>query len=473
MRWRVALALGWLAAACSEPIPEAQLVCANGTECPDGWSCLGGLCCSAGHEDLCRATDGGRADAASPDGGSPDAGFDAGEMDAGPADGGPDGGSPDAGADGGASARPTQLALGNGHTCVLYDDGAVYCWGQNDLGQLGIGAMSTTPATEALLVPGLTDVVEISAGAGDRTCARTSSGEVLCWGSNDFDGLGDPTVAGSSPDPIPIALGGTAIGIGMGVAHGCAIMDDHSLRCWGRNATGAVGTGSTSASVGSPTAVAVVSNVVEVEGGFQHTCARRMDDTIRCWGGNARGQCGANPLDNPRLIAANPGISGARDLALGHAHTCVSHAGRVSCFGRNNDRELANGVLVQRHNFDVAEGLPTALYRVAAGGRDMPTESETIGFSFAVDGTGTPYGWGDNSLGQLGRGSPTPNEIMPLPVGTLTAVSHLETGGAHTCAIAGAAVYCWGANGNGQLGNRTETLQASPVRVCGLPDPCP
>ncbi|MCZ7680923.1 MAG: hypothetical protein M5U28_19930 [Sandaracinaceae bacterium] len=58
-------------------------------------------------------------------------------------------------------------------------------------------------------------------------------------------------------------------------------------------------------------------------------------------------------------------------------------------------------------------------------------------------------------------------------MGTLTAVSHLETGGAHTCAIAGAAVYCWGANGNGQLGNRTETLQASPVRVCGLPDPCP
>ncbi|MCZ7680924.1 MAG: hypothetical protein M5U28_19935 [Sandaracinaceae bacterium] len=140
-----------------------------------------------------------------------------------------------------------------------------------------------------------------------------------------------PDGRGLVADPIPIALGGTAIGIGMGVAHGCAIMDDHSLRCWGRNATGAVGTGSTSASVGSPTAVAVVSNVVEVEGGFQHTCARRMDDTIRCWG-NARGQCGANPLDNPRLIAANPGISGARDLALGHAHTCVSHAGRVSCF---------------------------------------------------------------------------------------------------------------------------------------------
>jgi alpha-tubulin suppressor-like RCC1 family protein len=74
------------------------------------------------------------------------------------------------------------LELGYGHVCALRTDGTVACWGENGLGQLGVGAeppVSITPIT----VPGLASIVELAAG-GSATCARRSDGEVLCWGGN-------------------------------------------------------------------------------------------------------------------------------------------------------------------------------------------------------------------------------------------------------------------------------------------------
>ena len=104
------------------------------------------------------------------------------------------------------------------HSCAIVD-GSVYCWGRNHHGQLGagVGAVSVVP----VLVPGLTLIVELSSGAC-HSCARSSTGEVRCWGTAE---------SGSSRDgPMPHAEG--AIELESGTFHSCALLEGERLRCW-------------------------------------------------------------------------------------------------------------------------------------------------------------------------------------------------------------------------------------------------
>lgn len=78
------------------------------------------------------------------------------------------------------------ITAGNAHTCALRQ-GEVYCWGSNQVGQLGSGApkMQTRPA----LVPDLEGITVIAAGSGHQ-CAATEDGSVWCWGNSFFGQAG-------------------------------------------------------------------------------------------------------------------------------------------------------------------------------------------------------------------------------------------------------------------------------------------
>ncbi len=88
----------------------------------------------------------------------------------------------------------------------------------------------------------------------------------------------------------------------------------------------------------------------------------------------------------------------------------------------------------------------------------------------AIDSTGTAYCWGSNGNGQLGINSTT-KSLVPVAVstsGVLSGVSIMQitAGYGHTCAAGSSgAAYCWGANGNGQLGNSITTQSLVPVAV--------
>ena len=131
-------------------------------------------------------------------------------------------------------ANPAQLTTGDFHSCALVD-GAVYCWGYNNHGQLG--RPSSPRDGEALPVPDLDEVRAIAAGTS-FTCALTAAGEVRCWGFLPWLGEAEqergPRVFEVS-NPQLLAAGGFA----------CALDPDRRLRCWGRNFYGQLGIGST------------------------------------------------------------------------------------------------------------------------------------------------------------------------------------------------------------------------------------
>ena len=215
----------------------------------------------------------------------------------------------------GAGRGATALAVGDYHTCVVLDDGSVRCWGYNNEGQLGYGNRNQIGDTET---PGsLPAPVNIGAGrtataitaGGNHTCALLNGGDVRCWGLFEFGQLGYGSQGGLAPLPSigdneqPAAYGPvdfgpnrTAKAITAGRSHTCAILDDDSVRCWGRGDNGQLGYGDTSA-VLAPSEVGPVNlgpgrTARAITAGFAHTCAVLDDGSVRCWGLNAVGQLG-------------------------------------------------------------------------------------------------------------------------------------------------------------------------------------
>jgi alpha-tubulin suppressor-like RCC1 family protein len=136
------------------------------------------------------------------------------------------------------------IAAGDAHTCALLEGGAVACWGWNIEGQLGNGGDdSSTPVQ----VGGIRTATAISAGGND-TCALLRSGAVVCWGANLDGQLGNGGTSDSSTPVVVSGLGNGAAAISTGLSHSCALLMGGSTTCWGANAHGELGDGTTTSS---------------------------------------------------------------------------------------------------------------------------------------------------------------------------------------------------------------------------------
>jgi alpha-tubulin suppressor-like RCC1 family protein len=196
-------------------------------------------------------------------------------------------------------AASAALPSGNLHTiaggtlyeCVVLVDGRVQCWGANNVGQLGNGTTSPSAPTPPVFVTGLSDAVAISAGF-QHTCALRQSGDVVCWGDNGSADLGDPT--NSNPYvTVPVDVGlSNVIGLAAGDFHTCVVLAGGSVTCWGSNALGELGIGSTDVSLHGPAPSLLSSNATAIAASGQHTCALLADGTVDCWGENNLGQLG-------------------------------------------------------------------------------------------------------------------------------------------------------------------------------------
>jgi alpha-tubulin suppressor-like RCC1 family protein len=156
----------------------------------------------------------------------------------------------------------TTMALGVDHTCGRTTAGETYCWGRNNNAQLGNG--TTSGSLTAQLVSGGHAFAKIFASA-DHTCGLTAAGAAWCWGYNNFGQLGDgSTTSRSTPTLVQggfvfsqLALGGTGWdGITIQPNHTCGTEIGGGARCWGRNASGQLGDGTTTDRL-TPTAVAL------------------------------------------------------------------------------------------------------------------------------------------------------------------------------------------------------------------------
>lgn len=140
------------------------------------------------------------------------------------------------------ASKVTDVAVGNGFSCVLREDGTAACWGRNELGQLGSGkslasgqAVPVVVDVDGGLEP-LTDIVQLSAG-DDFACAVRGDGGVWCWGSNSSEQLGEPTAQlASSFTALAIVDVDGAVAVSTGRNHACALLEDTTARCWGGTA---------------------------------------------------------------------------------------------------------------------------------------------------------------------------------------------------------------------------------------------
>ena len=239
-----------------------------------------------------------------------------------------------------------QIAVGGSHTCALLEDYSVKCWGSNDSGQLGYAGN----VENEVRLPSLIDSIdlgekiqEIALGA-DFTCVLGESARVRCWG--ELEGV-------ESKDPLQIdfiKLAGKAVKISAGGGHACALMEDKSLRCFGANYFGPLGLGHTdtiSISASIPR-VDVGGDVLDMNLGGAHTCVILADYSVKCWGFNDELQLGYSDdsiVGDDETPSSFPALN-FRERAIAvrtsNQSTCALFKnGQVRCWG-----ETGRGLIV-------------------------------------------------------------------------------------------------------------------------------
>jgi alpha-tubulin suppressor-like RCC1 family protein len=395
-------------------------------------------------------------------------------------------------------------------------DTRVKCWGANTEGQSGTGsnAARVLSPTYVLTQPGgppLQGVSMISSGA-DFTCALTSSGGVKCWGSNIVGQLANGTTVGRATPGDVANLGGRATAVSAGSLHACALIQDATVRCWGRNEFGQLGDGTFGDTDPmtqdnnrlTPVAVPGLAGVLEVSAGGNHTCAVTADTTVKCWGINITAQLGdgrggwdcclapiplsaspVNVCDDFDLVddICDQTLVGASTVTTGLSHSCAGMFDTtVRCWSSNGEGELGDGRSCLSDPSAFWCTTPVEVCKALDPNEPNCTErligvvSATAGqnHTCAVTWPSSVKCWGENDggFGQVGDGGICGLTCpLPVPVAALgTGVSTTDAGSFHTCvAKADGSSWCWGQNFWGQLGGGACCLdEPQPVLVIGL-----
>jgi alpha-tubulin suppressor-like RCC1 family protein len=298
-------------------------------------------------------------------------------------------------------------------------------------------------------------------------CVLMPDGKVRCWGFNGAGELGDGLGydAGNrldhalAPQVVPGLDHVTAIAAGL--AHTCVVRDDGHVECWGINSYGQLGDGTTERS-SKPVRVGVLSDAVSLAGGTSFTCAIQTGKTVTCWGANYSGQLGDGTKSDAPALAPVPvkNLTNVIAITAGTYHTCaLVEGGDVFCWGKNDHGQLGLGTNV--------ESLVPAKTPLAKIAQVVATET----FTCAREDAGRVFCWGLNDYGQLGTSPAVLKEmIKPFAVGAIDDATFLWAGFEHACALRrSGAVVCWGNNEDGQLGGGTADASViGPAEVLGL-----
>jgi len=407
-------------------------------------------------------------------GGHPMAGA-AGTAGAGGSAAGSGGSSCSGGASSGMITGRSTVGASTYHSCAVLAGGSVRCWGYNYDGELGDG--TGTNSLVPVAVAGLSDAITVSVSAY-HACALRAGGEVACWGANGSGELGSGSTTTYSL--VPAAVSGltdaTAIsgGTSFGSTHTCAVRIDGTVQCWGLNASGELGNGSTTDATAMfslvPVAVSGLTGATAIATGSAHTCALAGDGAIWCWGGNSNGQLGNGSTTGSRVPVPVSSPCGATAISAGGSHACaLLKDGTVWCWGYDGYSDVSGSDTFP----PVAVGGLAGVTAIAAG----------INHNCALLAGGTVACWGHNRDGQLGNGSNS-DSFVPVAVNGLTGVTEVSAGGdfgrwggsdmerihGASCAkLATGAVECWGYNWYGALGSGSMTSSSVPVPVVALP----
>lgn len=276
----------------------------------------------------------------------------------------------------------------------------------------------------------------LSVAAGDGfSCVVRADRKVVCAGG----GLKNlVTLPGgfSSSDGLPIDTSGAVRAVAGGYTHACSIGLEGTANCWGRNASGQLGDGSTQDS-DIPRPVSGVSGALEVDLGVGHTCVLLESGRVDCWGDNQYGQLGTGTLQNTTLPASVNSISAVLSVSVGGNHACGAlQDGSAVCWGLNDFGQLGDGTTFIATTPVVVASL-TSVASLAAG------MQHTCGLLVS----GEVHCWGDNSVGTLGREDISGSNV-PTPVPGVSGMVSIAASENRTCGLsAEGGIYCWGEQG--------------------------
>ena len=207
------------------------------------------------------------------------------------------------------AGQPTGIAVGDEHTCAMASGGRwpVYCWGRNDNKQCASdGDLKILSPKGVSLDNDAIEATAIAAG-GRHTCVMTTGGKspIYCWGQNNYGQLGI-AASGQNPAPVPLSESGISpISLTLGLFNTCVMSADQQIHCVGWNTYGQLGLGGDSANghsfaLENRVSLAPGDNATAVAVGGAHMCAIVRGEELRCWGANGKGQLG-----RPRFDAAH------------------------------------------------------------------------------------------------------------------------------------------------------------------------
>lgn len=199
------------------------------------------------------------------------------------------------------------LAVGLIHSCALTGAGAVKCWGANAFYELGDGTGTGRPTPVGVV--GLSSGVVAISTSGHTTCAITSAGGLRCWGRNWYGGLGDGTTFNRNAPVGVLGLSGPVISVAVALDHTCAVTVAGAVQCWGRNNLGQLGDYTTTDRHKAVTVAGLSSGAVAVAVGEYHSCALLRTGGVRCWGYNAAGQLGDGTTTSRRTPVVTRAIT--------------------------------------------------------------------------------------------------------------------------------------------------------------------
>jgi alpha-tubulin suppressor-like RCC1 family protein len=390
-----------------------------------------------------------------------------------------------------------KLAAGTAHACVVAPDGGVRCWGANEHGQLGVGDRENRGTAEAAERGRRIRGVELSARrvrhiacGGAHSCVIFDDGRVQCWGKNASGqlGVGDRRDRGVDPDDMGRALPFVDLGrrepiaLALGSRHSCALIEGGWVKCWGENDLGQLGLGDTHDRGGEPQQMGAALEyvdlgdepVIALGAGANHTCAVLAGGSVKCWGANGSGQLG---VGDERDRGALPGQMGtalpavllrngrAIDVSAGYLTSCaLLEGGAVECWGSNWLAQLGIG----RPEIGLGSVPDDVFVPVPLGtGRSAIAVSVGSMHTCALLDDRRVKCWGRNSSGELGVGDARASvgarvehlgdALASVNLGTQDGTAWLSqgvrSGADFSCALLdGGAVKCWGLNDRGQLG---------------------
>ncbi len=389
------------------------------------------------------------------------------------------------------SATPsgwTSISSYDSNACGIYS-GQAYCWGFNQQGQAGSGAIYDTSTPTVVSTSGvLHGKTMVSISVGDQSvCALDSAGKAYCWGVNTNGQLGDGTNTRSN---VPVAVDTSGVLSGkvlkaVSVSGGtigtsaCGLDTAGKVYCWGQNTNGELGDG-TNTDSNVPVAVDMTGvlsgkTVTMLSTGDATVCIVASDSKGYCWGQNIVGQLGNNSTDDSSVPVAvdTSDVLAGKTLASISAGAQVSCAldttGKSYCWGDDSTGQLGDGMTgFSQYSVPIAVDTSGAL-----AGKTLVSVSAGLGGVCALDSGGLAYCWGFNGSGTIGDGT-TDNSSLPIAVDTSGALAGktltmIELGVGSTCAIDSThQAYCWGTNSLGQLGAGDRNDAAIPYTPLAL-----